>query len=189
MRRRTVLRVAAAAGTAALFAGCQYFSNVVIPAVDTTPPSAIAGVYDVEQGKYVALGFGIQSVYYDVYDPTTTLMAVGSTYDQGGAKSVSMTAEWVYYCEDSSGDVGILTDDFVRPPPPTSASQNGKVGDTVSNGVWAYFAVRFDQVPSARDECPRGWTPLYTAFNWSFESVDFHGNTSWGSGEIDYHGN
>src|SRR5436190_15916163 len=35
---------------AASFAGCDYFTNVVIPAVDTTPPSSIAAVYDVVRG-------------------------------------------------------------------------------------------------------------------------------------------
>jgi hypothetical protein len=170
-------------------AGCDYFSNVVIPVADTTPPAAVSGVYDLAQGKYVALGFNPGGVSYFTNDPTATFLAVAATYDAGGAKSVFMFGQYGYACRRTSdGFVARLDDEFLNQQGPQVASQTGNVGDTVSNGVWTYDSVRFDQVPASEcDNLGIGWTYVYTYFWWNVQSEDFHGNESYGSGEIDYH--
>jgi hypothetical protein len=175
---------------AAALSGCDYFSNVVIPATDTTPPYAVSGVYDIVQNQYVALGATGDSLdkpalKYRVTDPTETYMAVGATVDLGGAKSVHVWGQFVWWCRDSHGTEGLEPGPIVGS---NTATQNGNVGDTVSDGVWTYLAVRFDQVEPANGCAQNGWTYLYTKFYWFTTSEDFHGNKAYSTGEMDYYG-
>jgi hypothetical protein len=118
-------------------------------------------------------------MYFVVSDPTLTYMAVGATYDNGGAQRVTMNAVWINYCWDDGG----LTPHY-WPVPQVEQQQTGHVGDTVSNGVWDYYAVRLDQDPHG---CAGGPLALdHVAFQWWVTSVDFHQNTTSNEGFMVY---
>jgi hypothetical protein len=161
------------------FCGCQYFTNVVVPAHDSTPPGAWAGVYDVAKGEYVALGDGA-GVEYTTTDPTATYLAVAAGYDQGGVKWVTESqGVWVAYCKGAAAGYGETVSVADQ-----SQSQRGTVGSTVSNGLWVYDLVRFDQCPA---QCPIGWPIDHLAFTWDVATSDFANFTAYGTGEIDYY--
>ncbi len=178
--------------------GCDYFTNVVIPAQDTTAPLAVTGVYDLEQGKYVEIGLGgcplefdecPPAFQYTVTDPTLTVLAVGATYDTGGAKSVDLEVWFEYWCRDSKGKTEGPV--FYETSGHQTATQTGRVGDTVSNGLWTYVPVRFDQYPSDPPNGCRefGLTTIGKAAELFVVSEDFFGNQAIQTGEIDYYGN
>jgi hypothetical protein len=167
------------AGATAL-SGCDYFSNVVIPATDTTPPLAWSGVYDIQQGKYVALGIGNYAFYYTVTDPTATYLAVGATYDaDGGAALIQLGGDFGTECTDGTW-YQYDRQEFL------TERQPGKVGDTVSNGLWTYFAVRFDQFPPLCEQ--NGKKTNYKLVQMWPAGADFHDNIAWGEAEIYYYG-
>jgi hypothetical protein len=163
-------------GLALGLAGCQYFTDVVVPATDTTPPVAVSGVYDLRAG-YVRLGFG-DPFEYVVTDPATTYLAVGASWDDGGAESVQITGGLTLYCDNGHGLGQTQTEDFA----PKSASQKGSVGSVVSDGVWTYYVIRFDQVGCATE----GFQLRRAVLGWSTRATDFHGNQSVGSGSMVY---
>ncbi len=176
LRRLSPLGVLAATS---LFAGCDYFSNVVIPATDTLAPASIAAVYDVQKGEYVEMDFS-PGMYFEVSDPTLTFMAVGATYDNGGAQGLTMNAVWIDYCWEG----GANPTPHYWPLSELQSQQAGKVGDTVSNGLWSYYPVRFDQEPHGCSGGPGALAQV--AFQWWVSSVDFHENETSNQGFMSY---
>jgi hypothetical protein len=162
---------------AALFSGCDYFSNVVVPAVDTTAPTAFSGVYDIFGQRYEALA--VDSVDFEVTDPTVPYAAVGATYDNGGAKSVQITGTLEIDCHSNDGLGQYQVQDWA----PLTASQSGSVGSTVSNGVYQAYGINFSQLAVCPDP---GFSLEWARFSWTTESIDFHGNTSASSGSMTY---
>jgi hypothetical protein len=156
---------------------CQYFTNVTIPATDTTPPLAFSGVYSLTQGNYVDSTTD-SSFVYDVPSDTETYLAVGATMDSGGAASVIMSTSSNLHCIDGGGNSHLVfqNGDF------QTGQQAGSVGQVVSDGIWVYEPVRFDQF----DTCPNGWRLSVATYSWTTISEDFHGNRSTSQGEMQY---
>jgi hypothetical protein len=173
--------VVVAGGLAA--AGCQYFSNVVVPANDPTPPTAISGAYELTKGAYQALSFDQAGAFeLAVNDDTETFLAVSAGMDDGGPRNVEMLGPnrdpygpiATMWCTDARGVDHVTTVQTWGQP---VVSQHGNVGDTVSNGLWTYVPVRFDQF----DACPAG-TRLRTAtFAWSTRAEDMAFHATYGT--------
>jgi hypothetical protein len=157
---------------------CQYFSNVTVPATDTTPPTAIVSAYDVATGNYDKTGFG-QPLSMTVTDPTLTYLAIAAGLDGGGTQSVSISGGISINCTNDNGIGSTTFEDLA----PQTGTQPGGVGSTVSDGVWMYYVVRFDQLA----DCPAsGFRVTSVNFGWSSEVSDYHGNTSSTFGNMTY---
>ncbi|HEY2513414.1 MAG TPA: hypothetical protein VGI39_21240, partial [Polyangiaceae bacterium] len=109
---------------------------------------------------------------------TETFLAVAATVDSGGAASVLISTNSSLQCRDGNGgshtvfQLGDLQ----------TGTQDGTVGQSVSDGVWIYEPVRFDQF----DSCPNGWRLTEATYSWATVSEDFHGNRSTSHGEMQY---
>ena len=164
---------AIAVGLYASVSSCQYFSNVVIPPTDTTPPVAWAGVYSLETGSYVAEGGTDGAVGYTIGldELTNTYLLVSAGIDGGGVSQVEMTPEVLVWCDLRGAPVTIALATQV-------VTQAGNVGDTVSNGQWTYTPIRFDTYLNAdfQSAACGGAMPGFVEAVWSAVAVDFHGN-------------
>ncbi len=144
------------------FTECPYFSPVVVPAVDTTAPTAYVGIWT-SAGGYEAL-----SPYGPVdrsIGPNEQVLAFAVASDAGGAQALRITADEYLVC--CRGDICQV----VNPGLPMTETQPGSTGATVSNGIWNGRWI-------ARPTCPAGYTLQSYAYRWSAVATDFRGNTS-----------
>ncbi len=170
-----------AASTAA--STCQYFGTTTVPTNDTSVPGAWVGVYDVATASYVALD--VTNVQYTVTDPTATYAAVGAGYDPTGVLVINLHgAQWAAHCSADSGAIAVLgsvsaiSDEQV-------ASQSISPGATISNGLWLYNAVRFDQAPPL--SCPEGLKLDHISFVWQLAAASYGLKEATAIGEMDYY--
>jgi hypothetical protein len=147
-------------------AGCEYFYEVTVPAVDDTPPLAYAAVW--RSGVYEAFSYNPGApLVFAVSDPNDYYMLVGAGTDDGGTKKVTINHEYSRSC--TQGEIGQLQSGFMAPMVET---QSGSVGATVSNGVWGGPYVRLSDYTT----CNPGWTLASVAYRWHVTAEDFHGN-------------
>jgi hypothetical protein len=168
-------------GCLATISSCEYFTNVIVPPQRTSEPAAWAGVYALRDGAYVSLGPGQGGAYYRTNSATDAFLAVAAGYDPDGIYAVKeYDAEWLQYCKGTGIDPDSqwVADQVVTQP--------GGIGQTVSNGLWTYDLVRFDQAPT---ECPNGYSLDHITFQWKVSAQDYFGFAEWpwGSGQIDYY--
>lgn len=169
-----------AASTAA--STCQYFGTTTVPTNDTSVPGAWVGVYSLATASYVALD--VTTVQYTVTDPTATYAAVGAGYDPTGVSLVNLHgAQWAAHCSVESGGIGVWGSTVDLPE--QVASQSTDPGATISNGLWLYNAVRFDQAPAL--SCPAGLKLDHISFIWQLSTASYGLNTATAVGELDYY--
>jgi hypothetical protein len=168
----------------AALGGCQYFSHVIIPASDDQLPLSVVSVYDVAAGDYAEMSLMLP-LRYEVTDPEAVYMAVGATYDNGGAKRLAMFGMWVYYCSESG--VGYVAGEILAGP--GALGPEATVGDEVSNGLWSYYTVRFADAPLRQPRpCAGGRRlPQRITFKWYTDSYDYHDNHEKNEGELVYY--
>jgi hypothetical protein len=145
----------------ATLGGCESFWDVVVPAADTTPPTAIATIY--ENGTHVPASDRT------THDPSEGIVVVASGIDEGGIKRISLTRSGKVYCDIGGGFSKVYHLDTV----PTTIEVGGGVGDTVSNGQWTFDVARPGDIG-----CGPGEVVLLAEYHWGVEAEDFHGNTS-----------
>jgi hypothetical protein len=156
--------------------GCEYFSQVTVPINDTNPPEAWSTVYDVVAGKHVASGVRTSQATYTVKDDRATYLAIGAAMDNGGAKRVTIQGNARVDCTNGQGIASTQYQHFGQ----EQAEQSGGVGSTVDNGVFTYYAVRFDQIV----HCSPGFHVESASFSWVTLAEDFHGNRAVGAGGV-----
>jgi hypothetical protein len=152
----------------ATMAGCEYFSDVTVPAVDNTPPTAYAAVWRSDVYEAISNNPGAPLVF-EVSDPNDYYMLVGAGTDAGGTKKVTIAHEFTRSC--IQGGLGQFQSGLMAPMVET---QSGSVGQTVSNGVWGGPYVRLSDYMT----CNPGWTLTSVAYHWHVTAEDFHGNKS-----------
>ncbi|WAS90674.1 hypothetical protein [Nannocystis punicea] len=152
--------------------GCDYFSDVTVPAVDTTAPTAYASVWRSE--VYEEISFGTNDpLSFEVDDPTEYYVLIGAGTDGGGVKKLTINSEYSKSCEAwEDGDKIVSNTSGLSVP--LVKTQTGGVGSTVSNGLWDGPYVRLSDYAS----CNSGWTLGYVALRWTVIVEDFHGNTA-----------
>ncbi|MEZ4399167.1 MAG: hypothetical protein R3B06_04065 [Kofleriaceae bacterium] len=162
MRKLPLFALAAACFFATGFTDCDDFHTVVVPARDTAPPIAFAGVY--AGGEYVASTIAEEGVTY--HHPGAPQVAVSVAYDIGGARRVTMEHQSSFRCCDAS--VCSASQPFLASGP--SDTQAGGVGAHVSDGNYVFTIVNLPR-------CPAGTTLRSFWYQWRTIAEDFHGNT------------
>lgn len=154
---------------------CQSFSNVVVPATDTDSPTLWNGVYDVSAGQYVDLAPSPSSAQFAVAlaDQGNTYLAVGAAIDPGGVAEVNLAGEVDLWCWGPDGKDYLWSSREV----PTEF-QKGSVGSTVSDGLWTYGVVRFDQYLTRCPSVVPGGHFEFVQYLWTTEGLDFAGHIS-----------
>ena len=148
--------------------GCEYFKDVVVPKADSTAPNAIATV--MVNGEIVAFGRNIDgSLLYRTRDSRTGFIAAAVAQDKGGARSVVMMPSLRYSCASPGSNLAATRFvDYL----PTERSQEGEVGEVVSDGVFAAGVINFGQL-----RCPQsGQVVTAATYSWAVQAEDFHGN-------------
>jgi hypothetical protein len=179
---RIFLTSAVIAASAAL-SGCDFFKDVVIPVTDTTAPSIWNGVYDPIANQYISLTADPGEATYNATldDLSNTYWMVGAIIDEGGAHDVAIKGAVDVVCYRFSPGRLEFSHRFF--PFTDSDAQQGKVGDTVSDGLYAASSVRFDQYVRADHTSPycdasQFWNLSYVSATWQTSGGDFHGNRS-----------
>lgn len=140
---------------------CEYFSDTVVPASDSTPPTNYDGVW--RGGEYAVLRpSGNDGFIYHI-DPGETVFAMASAIDPQGLRKLTISIESGRRC--CSGDVCSVSSGLSVPYVETQA---GTVGSTVSTGIWHAMEV---ELPS----CNPGWVLTSYGFAWTTEGENFHG--------------
>jgi hypothetical protein len=146
---------------------CQYFSSTTVPAVDTSPPAVLDGVWI--NNEFLEL-VGNPDSFEHHLGLNQPVVAVASAIDTGGVRKVEMITEVGWSC--CSGNICSSTQSLSAP---IIATQNGAVGGTVSNGVWTGAGVEFT------NPCRSGTSLRGYRFAWQTTAEDFHGNTATGA--------
>lgn len=103
MRRRIFGLFGLAALT--LAAGCEFWNEVTVPAVDTTPPMGVARLYEVG-GEWLDL-FAYTAddgIHYVTSDSQRTFVPIAAAWDPQGARRVRMYQGATRTCAD--GEIG-----------------------------------------------------------------------------------
>ncbi len=147
-------------------AGCDYFSDVVIPTFDFDPPTAMAGVY--RSGQYLALSSNNgPALSYKVSSLDDYYLPFGAAIDDGGAKRLTVQGEFNRVCVQGNlaqSQSGLLL--------PIVSTQSGSAGSTVSNGIWDGPYLRLRNYAT----CNSGYTLSYVEYTWRVTAEDFGGN-------------
>jgi len=156
------------------FTNCSDFSDVTVPAVDTSKPIVGSRVYEPGETDGEIL-FG--NVSYETHDPNGQWIFAPFGYDSGGVHMLSVgTYEDRRCCQNWNPDICAwitsLTQTFID-------SESANVGDTVSNG-------RFDLLRFTPKTSSGGLTCDVHRFGYTFQAMDFAGYLSSGSGSITY---
>lgn len=142
---------------------CEHFSNVVVPASDSTPPTAYDGVW--RGGEYEVLRPSGNSGFVYHIDPGETVFAMASAIDPQGLRKLTMSTEGGWTC--CSGNICSTSSGLSVPYVETQA---GTVGSTVSTGIWHAVEVK---LPT----CNPGYTLTSFGFAWTTVGENFHGGT------------
>jgi len=145
------------------FTSCQYFHDTVVPVTDTVAPTAFNGIN--RAGQYEVLRID-GPVDYQLSSPSDSVLAVAAATDDGGTRRVTMYISSVQVC--CKGGICSRTQ---TSSVPSTQTQDGAIGDTVSNGVWNYAGAG----PFA---CPSGYSLRSYDLGWTSEVEDFHGNVT-----------
>jgi len=155
------------------FTNCSDFSDVTVPAVDTTKPIVGSRVYEPGDTDGV-IQFGNVSYQTQDYDGHWILAPYG--YDSGG---VHMLSVGVYAdkrcCQTWDPNICAWTTSLTQT---LIDSESANVGDTVSNGRYFYFD--FSPSSSGAANCD------IIRFGYTFQAMDFAGYLSSGSGSVTY---
>ncbi len=151
-----------------LTTGCEYFEDVIVPAVDNEAPNVYAAVW--YQDVYEAVSANNSpGLHYTVSDPDELYVALGAGIDEGGIASLTISGESLCNC--LQGNVGQIKYGLQAPLVKT---QTGGVGSTVSNGLWDGPVIKLSDF----DSCAPGWTTTSLGYTWTVTTEDFHGNVS-----------
>lgn len=159
--------------------GCDYFTEVTIPASDSTPPAGVARLLEVGGAEIDLFALDSnQTVNVVTDDLARNFVAIGAAWDIHGAKRVRVYQSATRRCVD--GEIGAAQ--FIDMAP-LEGEQVGGPGDVVQTGVWQGQVISGSQA----DNCP-GTTHLVSyTYQWSVEAENFFGQTvNGGSGSITF---
>ncbi len=164
-----------------LATGCEFWEEVTVPAVDTTPPSAVARLLELEgQGIDKFAFHSGQHVSVVTNDPNRSFVAIGAAWDPQGAKRVRIDRGGSYVCTLPGGGVGSAS--YITMAP-LHATQSGSPGIVVDTGVWNGALVTTDK----DGLCEAPYELESYTYWWSVEAENFFGQVvSGGSGSIRY---
>jgi hypothetical protein len=145
---------------------CEYFSNVVVPASDSTPPTAYDGVW--RGSEYEILRPSGNSGFTYHFTPGLPVFAISSGIDPEGLRKLTMYTDsgWLCCSEGGGENVCSVAGGLSSPIVET---QPGTVGSTVSSGIWTYVEI------ASLPKCQSGWTLKSYHFSWRTEAENFHG--------------
>ncbi|HEX3758782.1 MAG TPA: hypothetical protein VHW23_08745 [Kofleriaceae bacterium] len=106
-------------------------------------------------------------------DQSNTYLAVGAAIDQGGVAEVGLAGEVDLWCWGPDGKEYFWSSREV----PTEF-QHGAVGATVSDGLWTYGVIRFDQYLTKCPSVVPGGRFEFVQYLWTTEGIDFAGHIS-----------
>lgn len=139
---------------------CEYYSDVIVPSSDTSPPAAYDGVW--RGGEYQAIRpSGSTGLTFHI-KPGQPVFAVSSGIDPEGLRKITMSTGGGWLC--CNGNVCSSTSSLSVPIVETQA---GTVGSTVSSGIWTAVEVK---LPS----CNPGYTMMSFGFTWTTQAENFH---------------
>jgi hypothetical protein len=144
---------------------CQSYTAVTVPAVDTTRPLTLDGVWDPSTAAWVVLKESGTSGVVHHLTPGKLVIAVASGLDQGGTRTVSMAIETGWKCCQGS-----ICSNTISLATPVVDTQPGSIGAPVSDGV--YVATVIGTLPT----CNPGYTLASYRYAWTTTVEDFHGN-------------
>ncbi|MBV1858828.1 MAG: hypothetical protein KUG77_10480 [Nannocystaceae bacterium] len=162
-----------------LTTGCEFWTDVTIPAADTTPPAGVARLLEINGDELDLFAFSSgETINYVTDDLDRNFVAVGAAWDLQGAKRVRMYQTATRRCVD--GDIGAVQ--YIDMAP-LNAEQAGVPGDVVETGVWTGEYISGDYA----DNCP-GTTHLVSfTYQWGVEAENFFGQVvNGGSGSITF---
>lgn len=158
------------------FTDCSYFSEVTVPAVDTSPPYVGSRVWSDELSLSGDIFFG--EVAYQTSDPYRNWMLAPWGYDPGGLKELRIDIDTDEKCCKIHPTYGTLCQKPLGHYEQRTHSETGEVGDTVSNGHYGFFSFELtDYGDPSCDLIRLGY--LVTA-------TDFAGNVSSTAGSVTY---
>ena len=177
-RARSALLITFGLGASVASTGCDEFWDVVIPASDVRAPTMIPAYY--HGGKRtIAVG----DIHVETEDPYATYFAISSAVDSGGVRTLDSYSKVVVKCRWRDGRTEWVWGTEVHDG---HATQDGDVGDTVSNGLWTQNMVRLTSL-LRRQRCPTGSYELEVQYRWRSVASDFHGNrNTHGNGRISW---
>lgn len=167
-----------------LLGGCEFFSNVVVPATDDTDPHALIWLLDLEEGVYK----DARGQVWVTSDPNEGFITMATALDAGGARRVTMRRKvtgvyghphpyWQYFplAIQSWGTPALY---YPITLGLREETQSGGVGDVVSDGLWTGDYITPGSYESLLPSSVGG-RPLYMlVFTWWAETEDMHGNVS-----------
>ncbi len=140
---------------------CEYFTDVVVPSSDSSPPTAYDGVWRGAEYETIRVSGGSGLTYH--IDPGQPVIAVSSAIDPDGLRKLTTSTGvgWTCCQDNLCSHTGGLSVPHVE-------TQAGTVGSTVSSGLWYGIEV---ELPT----CNPGYTLTSFAFTWRTEGENFHG--------------
>ena len=168
-------------------AGCEFFHPTTVPASDTSAPWAVVALY--YDGDHQEMAIGNEALVdaattseFEVAtsNPWESYIALAAGVDGGGTSEVQMHSTITAQCLYGSPDRHVL-----QPWTQQTATQEGSVGDTVDDGIYAFKSFRGGDWLSHLDFCEDGSYKVSLA--WYSVAKDFHGNIARkGLGRVTY---
>lgn len=145
------------------YTNCQHFSEVTVPATDTTVPVMFSSLIDgTQQNSFGPIHVRYRDLRY--------VVAMSSILDQGGACILEMTHGAEVECRRGNG--GYI--EFVELPT-LRDRYPGPVGARVSNGIYLMHGVDLAALASL---CDAGYLAGQIDYTWSMIGEDCHGNSA-----------
>lgn len=157
-----------------LSSGCEFWSEVTVPAADSTPPMGVTRLHEIGgEGLDLFAYTSGETVNYVTSDRHRTFVAVAAAWDQQGARRVRMYHGATRTC--ANGDIGASQQIHMAP---LEAQQSGGPGDVVDTGVWTGRAVSMREA----DNCPGATELVSYTYWWSAQAENFSGQVVDGAG-------
>ena len=156
----------------ALTSGCEFWSTVTVPAVDTTPPVAATRLLEIGGAGYDDLGFGdYDGASLTTSNPNRKFMLIAAAWDPEGARKVTMSRHFVRQCVNVNTGIGALQN-FSYPQ--EVYTQPGGPGSVVDDGVWTGVYV------DLRDwlTCPGSTSFDWGMMTWTVVAENYSGLTA-----------
>jgi hypothetical protein len=145
---------------------CEYFSNVVVPSSDSSPPITYDGVW--QGGDWQIIRQSGNSGFTYPIQAGEHVIAIASGIDPQGLRKLTMYTEESWSCCSFGGGENVCSSASPLSVPRVE-TQAGTVGSTVSTGIWT--GVDVGKLPG----CQSGWTLMSYRFKWRSEAENFHG--------------
>lgn len=151
--------------------GCEYFSMITVPAVDTLPPAAGTRYLASDGDDQIRFDGFVEVIHGDVHK---NYLIAPFGFDPGGLQTLTVSRSGRRTC--SEGGIGsVTTYTFFS----QTRSGDEHVGQSAPDGRYVWFDFAPSDYVSEGDDCT-------VDMGWLIEATDYHGNTTSASGAIRY---